>query len=112
MKKPVSEPQEKQLLKWKEKVCKTVENLKTHMKSCESLTDECSKVVMNCGSISLALQEEFASLIDIALDEKLANMKVIGANFAEVQEDGKKSLHRLNMCSQLAEEIKAVKSGR
>ena len=110
MKKPVTAPQEKQLLKMKEKNTNMVENLKTHLSSCESLTDESSKVVKNCGDISLTVQEEFITLIDIALDEKLANMKDLASNFADVQEKCKKSLNRLNMCSQLAEEIKVVKS--
>ena len=94
----------------KEKNTKVVENLKTHLSSCESLTDEGSKVVKNCGDISLTVQGEFITLIDIALDDKLANMKDLASKLVDVQEQCKKSINRLNMCSQLAEEIKAVKS--
>ena len=81
---------------------------KTHLGSCERLEDEASKIVKKCGTIAVASTEEFAALIDIALDEKLANMKDLGTQFNELQEAGKKNIHRLTMCSQLAEEIRAA----
>ena len=67
-------------------------------------------MVTNSAKISLALQEEFETLLDIALGEKVANMKDLGTKFVEAQEGGKKSIQRLAMCEQLAEDIKTLKA--
>ena len=53
-KKPVTGAHEKKLLEMRERNTKMVENLKTHLSNCESLTNESNKVVKNCGDISLS----------------------------------------------------------
>ena len=60
------------------------EKRKDHMSSCESLEDESTKVVTDSGKISLACQGDFVTLIDIALDEKVANMKDLGEEHSAI----------------------------
>ena len=92
------------------KIRKLIKNLRENMSNCEGLEDAPSQLVLNSARISLASEEEFETLLDIAIVEKLANMKDLNTKFSELQEGGNKSIPRLELCSQLAADVKKLQA--